>query len=137
MHDLPLRCMTRDVGQSIGESVGVVEMIDVNKDGVGWGKYLRVKVLVDLTKPLAKGRVLNLPEKKLWISFQYERLPCFCFRCGAIKHGEEGCPAKGERLQHGVGPFAQFGTWLRDGVMKPLGSMRGPATMRDTLVGER
>lgn len=48
MHDLPLGCMTRDVRKSIGESAGTVERIDVNNDGVGYDKFLRVKILVDL-----------------------------------------------------------------------------------------
>lgn len=48
MHDLPLGCMTRDVRKSIGESAGAVERIDVNNDGVGYDKFLRVKILVDL-----------------------------------------------------------------------------------------
>lgn len=47
--------MTREVGQSIGESVGEVARMDVNNDGVGWGKFLRVKVLVDLTNLWPEG----------------------------------------------------------------------------------
>lgn len=52
LQNLPLGCMTREVARSIGDSVGVVEQIDVNSEGVGWGKFLRIKTLIDLSKPL-------------------------------------------------------------------------------------
>jgi hypothetical protein len=40
MQNMPLACMRRDVGCNIGSMVGTVEHVDVNKDGMGWGKYL-------------------------------------------------------------------------------------------------
>lgn len=73
----------------------------MNSEEVGWGKSLRVKVVINLLKPLARGRMLNLQSKKVWISFQYERLPRFCFQCGVIKHGPEGCLRKTDKLIHG------------------------------------
>ena len=42
IHDMPLVCMTKKMGIRIGESIGKVEDIDVEGDGTGWGKYLRV-----------------------------------------------------------------------------------------------
>jgi hypothetical protein len=40
----------------IGNRVGVVEdVFDVGPDGEGWGKYLRVKVEVEVGKPLARA----------------------------------------------------------------------------------
>jgi hypothetical protein len=60
MHHLPLPCMNREVGLLIGNMVGSVEDIDVVVDGVGWGKYLRVKVEVDVGRPLARGRTIHL-----------------------------------------------------------------------------
>lgn len=114
-HILPFGCMTREVARSIGESVGMVERIDVNHEGQGWGKFLRVKTLIDLTKPLARGRMLHLPSKKVWISFEYERLPRLCFSRGTIKHSGGMCQRKEERMIHGEETIAQYGSWLRAG----------------------
>lgn len=36
MHTLPLGCMTRGLGQYIGESIGVVEKVDVNNIMKEW-----------------------------------------------------------------------------------------------------
>jgi hypothetical protein len=43
-----------------------------------------------LTKPLAKGRLLNVKGRQIWVSFQYERFPRLCFSCGVTKHGSGG-----------------------------------------------
>lgn len=63
MHNMPLACMNREAGCNIGSTVGTVEQVDVNSKGVGWGKYLRVKVMLDITKPLARGQLLKIKGK--------------------------------------------------------------------------
>jgi hypothetical protein len=60
MYDLLLACMSLEAGNQIGATVGKVEEVDVNDEGVGWGKYLQVKIMLDLTKPLSWGRMLRL-----------------------------------------------------------------------------
>lgn len=92
MINLPLACMGRDIGRKIGESVGTVETVDMDGDGIGWGKFLRVRIRLDLTKPLSRGRKLNIEGKVVWVTFQYERLLKFCFHCGILSHGRTGCP---------------------------------------------
>ena len=48
------------MGYQIGATVGTVEDVDTDEEGVGWGKFLRVRIRIDVTKPLARGRVINL-----------------------------------------------------------------------------
>jgi hypothetical protein len=36
-----------ETGRMLGSSVGKVEIIDTDANGVGWGESLRVKVLID------------------------------------------------------------------------------------------
>jgi hypothetical protein len=110
MFKLPLACMGRDMGYKLGSTVGVVEEVDTNEEGIGWGKYLRVRIRINITKPLARGRMLKLKERSYWISFQYEKLPKFCYHCGIIWHGAEGCKKQSE------GRFnrdkLEYGAWL-------------------------
>lgn len=75
LHNIPLSGMTSGIGEKIGRMIGEVVEVDVN-EGIGWGPYLRVQVAVNITKPL-----LTMNGSKVWISFLYERLPTFCFRC--------------------------------------------------------
>lgn len=79
MYKLPLACMGREVGQKLGSIVGVVEEVDTNEDEIGWGEYLHVRIHVNVTKPLSRGRMLKLKDKSKWIPFQYEKIPKFCF----------------------------------------------------------
>lgn len=90
MFHLPLVCLGKEVGKKIGATVRVVEEVDTNADGVGWGEYLSVKISIDLSKPLSKGRMLKLQGESTWIAFQYERLPKYCFQWGVIRHGRGG-----------------------------------------------
>ncbi|XP_059431635.1 uncharacterized protein At4g02000-like [Corylus avellana] len=111
MVNLPLACMNQTTGRRIGSTVGEVEMVDTEADGIGWGEFLRVKIVVDLAKPLARGRMLKVKGKSKWIAFQYERLPKLCFHCGIINHEKTGCPFK-SNLRHQETP-TEYGPWMR------------------------
>jgi hypothetical protein len=64
--------------------------VEMNEEGIGWVEFLRVRIKVDLSKLLARGRKLKLLGDLVWIAFQFERLPRFCFHCGVISHGMLG-----------------------------------------------
>ena len=42
MFYLPLACMNQKVGSQIGASVGVVEEVEMDEEGIGWGEFLQV-----------------------------------------------------------------------------------------------
>jgi hypothetical protein len=115
MYDLPLACMSKAMGFRIGASVGEVLEVDADDEGVGWGEYLRVRIVLDLTKPLSRGRRLKLRDRSIWITFKYEKIPRFCFNCGVIQHGSRGCVRPGGVRSVGEGRESQFGRWLRAG----------------------
>nr|POE50609.1 hypothetical protein CFP56_00069 [Quercus suber] len=56
IHNLPLKSRTRETGSAIGSTLGEVLEVDVADSGVQWGKYLRVRVRVDVTKKLVRGK---------------------------------------------------------------------------------
>jgi hypothetical protein len=110
MFELPLACMGREMGYKLGSTVGVVEEVDTNEEGIGWGKFLRVRLRINITKPLARGRMLRLKERSYWIPFQYEKIPKFCYQCGIIWHGMGGCKKKSEGRFNG--DKLEYGAWL-------------------------
>lgn len=83
--------MGREMGIKLGSLVGEVEDVDTNKEGEGWGEYLRVRIQVNVLKPFVRGRLLKLKENSSWIAFQYEKISTFCVQRGIIYHGELGC----------------------------------------------
>lgn len=68
------------------------EILEIEKDVLGFGKYRRVKVLLDITKPLRRNRRLKDKNgREFQVDFAYERLPFFCFACGVMVHAEKDC----------------------------------------------
>ena len=58
----------------------------VDKDG---GNFFRVRVVVDISLPLCRGRIITLPNgNKNWIKFKYEGLPSLCYWCGHLDHDD-------------------------------------------------
>ena len=50
--------------------------VDVPKSGVQWGKFLRVRVLINATKQLVRGKKITIEGgENRWVSFKFERLP--------------------------------------------------------------
>jgi hypothetical protein len=93
--------MNKEVGKKIGLSMGAVEGLDVGEEGVGWGCYLRIRVVLELGRPLARGIFLYLSGKDIWVHFKYKKLSKFCFSCGSITHGGGGCPSMSSKRLHG------------------------------------
>ncbi|KAF5462220.1 hypothetical protein F2P56_018246 [Juglans regia] len=110
IYNLPLGLMTKKWGECIGQSVGQVLDVDVDEDDIGWGKYLRVRIKLDLHKPITRGRIIMVHGKKIRLAFKYEKLPRFCFNCGWILHGNSGCSST-TAPDNSINP--QFGPWLR------------------------
>ncbi|KAI4981448.1 hypothetical protein ZWY2020_021940 [Hordeum vulgare] len=93
---LPLGSMDRDVGELIGNGVGEFMEVEVGDDDRAEGEYLKVKVRIDIKKPLMRGTMMQFGEKgkSEWCPFEYEYLPEFCYTCGIIGHEAKECSVK-------------------------------------------
>ena len=78
LHGLPVRRMNPEVANTLISSLGKIEQIsdgDTNADG---GQAMRIRVRLDVTKPLCRGRKAKLEKgRETLISFKYERSPIF------------------------------------------------------------
>ncbi|TXG60337.1 hypothetical protein EZV62_014910 [Acer yangbiense] len=52
IHNVPLICMTAEIGRFLGEMVDEVKEVDTRKSGDCVGKFIRVRVVVQVDKPL-------------------------------------------------------------------------------------
>ncbi|CAM0877970.1 unnamed protein product [Alopecurus aequalis] len=102
--------MTRRAADLIAVEVGEFVEVKLGSDGRAVGDCLKIKVRINIKKPLMRGMMMQFGEKGKWIwcSFTYEYLPDFCYRCGVIDHDNKECPVK-----LGKGEEPQFGPWLR------------------------
>jgi hypothetical protein len=60
---LPLGWMNRDTGMDIGDSVGEAVEVETEEDGTAVGEFLRIKVRINIKKPLMRGIAVNVGEK--------------------------------------------------------------------------
>ena len=113
VHDIPTKYLSREVAEKLCESVGVVNK-EVSLVEVDRGNIMRVRVKVDVTLPLCRGRVFKLGNgSKGWVSFKYERLPNICYWCGRLNHVDRDC----DRWIQSSGTLTkddqEFGPWMR------------------------
>lgn len=107
--DLPLGMMNEATGRKIGDKVGKTLEVDAEDDGSTIGRYLRIKVRLDVRKPLLRGVMMEDEEGgSFWCPFKYEFLPNFCYVCGLLGHTDKDCDDYGGRDEK-----QQFGEWLR------------------------
>ncbi|XP_028090831.1 uncharacterized protein LOC114291039 [Camellia sinensis] len=53
--NLPLILMNKEVGQIVGNSVGQFLDMDFEDGGIAWGRTMRIRVAIDVRKPLRWG----------------------------------------------------------------------------------
>ena len=86
---------------------------------VHWGMCMRVKVHLDVTKRLVKGKKITVEGGEYrWVNFKYERLPNFCYRCGLLNHALKYCPENGEENNRTEGEELQYGAWMRGDIIR-------------------
>lgn len=107
---LPLGMMNRDTAMAIGAEIGEFLEAETDEDGMAYGQYLRIKVRMEIAKPLMRGKMVQIGEegRLKWCPFEYEFLPVFCFTCGRIGHIDKGCSIKLKE-----GEIQQYGKWLK------------------------
>ncbi|GMN22624.1 hypothetical protein TIFTF001_051230, partial [Ficus carica] len=93
VYNLPFDGMTREIGEKIGNGIGKFLDVDTDRNGRCPGMFMRLRVQIDVSKPLRRGAMVQLGcnGAKVWTSFKYERVPDFCFGCGRIGHGRLEC----------------------------------------------
>ena len=91
VHDIPISYLNREVAEELCEAIGVVDRNSKDEE-VDGGSFIRVRVRVDISVPLCRGRLLSIEdEEELWVSFKYERLPNICYWCGCLDHSDRDC----------------------------------------------
>ncbi|KAK0608552.1 hypothetical protein LWI29_032271 [Acer saccharum] len=114
IHNIPIMCMNRRMARWLANQLGeVLELPSDSKEC--WGKFLRVKVRIDLSRPLERWLRLRLDNagKVVVVVLKYERLPEFCYACGKIGHALRDCHDDEARMNAMEGATASYGAWMR------------------------
>jgi hypothetical protein len=111
--DLPMDFMNRVYGEMIGDWIGKFVSVDVDEEGLAWGKDLRIRVSVKVDQPLLRGVWLKdddtaagtdqrTGKEQTWFDLKYEKVPHFCFDCGCLVHGAGVVKQKRRIFPNGV-----------------------------------
>ena len=116
--NVPAVGMIKEIGETIGRGFGTCLEVSADKAGRCSGSYMRIRVLIDVSKPLRRGARIRLGQNGdvVWVDARYERLPDFCFRCGRLGHGVRDCKER-KILGSDQSEVFQYGAWMRAGAL--------------------
>ena len=82
-----IKYMTIEAAKKICSVLGEVST-SIDPKLYDGGHFIRVKVSIDLSLPLCRGKLISFGEsgKQVWILFKYERLPNLCYWYGRLTH---------------------------------------------------
>lgn len=125
---LPLAYKTRHMGQFIGNQIGQHVLTYQSRRSDVYGSILRIRVAVDIEKPLRKSLRLVIEGFEVGVDLRYEKIPLTFFLYGTIRHLEEHCvlfPGKSDDdLSKPYGRWFQFDALGAD-YRKPKGTRFG------------
>ncbi|XP_050217263.1 uncharacterized protein LOC126668090 [Mercurialis annua] len=111
---LPFQYYHNHILKAIAKTIGNVIRIDYNTEAKERGKFARIAINLDLTKPLISTIVIDGRSQRV----EYEGLPIICFECGRYGHRETYCPYKN--------PIDAI---TGQGMTAPVNKNENPATM--------
>lgn len=106
--------MKKEVGEAIGALVGEVLEFVGDENGRAIGRCVRVKVLVEVSKPLLRWTSVNFGGESSRVILRYKKLANFCYICGQLDHLEKDCS-----LFH-PNALRYYGPWLRGNSHNPV-----------------
>lgn len=109
----PTGIHVRKIGNAISDCIASFKKVDMNSLSGGWKSFMRIRVVLDVTKPLKRRMKLKRVGRDWsWADFCYERLPNFCFICELLGHTDRFCQ---KIFEEGFTVVADkpYGAWLR------------------------
>lgn len=112
IYDLPPGYMFEAVGKQLGNFFGSFLEYDPKNNASLWREYMRIKVKIDIRKPLKrKKKITRRNGNDFIVHCKYERLGDLCFKCGMITHTERFCQKKFTANASSL--TNEWGAWLR------------------------
>ncbi|KAI8005848.1 hypothetical protein LOK49_LG07G00566 [Camellia lanceoleosa] len=110
VYGTPVAKLTRQNGEIIGRRIGNLIGVEALHDSLLLERsFLRLRVEVDVSKPLPRGFILQhhgSKDKESWVSYKYEKLSDFCYDYGRLGHESSSCTfvSREEGKNSGYGP---------------------------------
>ncbi|KAE8731494.1 Kinesin KP1 [Hibiscus syriacus] len=143
VHGLSLDQMSPKNAKKVGDQIGrVLEIEDpISSHGIRRG-FFRIRVVIDVSKPLPSGFWASRAGKSnIWVSFKYEHLADFCYKCGCVGHVDVHC-VKDTAMSIPDPSLPKYGPWMRANPsvssMKALAEMeKAPHKAKQVMASRR
>ena len=88
VYEIPIWFMNKEVAEGI--CWGISEVCSSENSKMEGCDFMRVRVNIDVSKPLSRGSKISLDDgKDMWVSFKYERLSNICHWCGYLTQSDK------------------------------------------------
>ncbi|KAK4394098.1 hypothetical protein Sango_1880600 [Sesamum angolense] len=103
------------MAKHIGNRIGRFLDIELPENGLVWSSALKLKVSLDVSKPLKRAlRLFSAQGNEKLVTLTYDRLPNFCYLCGCLGHIAKFCLKHYEDDFIDPGESLPCGPWLRE-----------------------
>ncbi|KAG8376362.1 hypothetical protein BUALT_Bualt09G0055200 [Buddleja alternifolia] len=111
---LPVGKGTDKLAEFIGNNIGIFKEGELEGPEQNWGILMRIRVSLNITKPLPRFMPLCSPEgEEIRVTFSYEKLANFCYFCGMLDHLSDYCGLRYKEDFVNPGKNTPFGPELR------------------------
>ncbi|XP_073130025.1 uncharacterized protein [Henckelia pumila] len=121
-HNVPIAFSQIGIMKKIGAQIGEVEEVDHGESSSLMGRFVRMRVRINIRKPLKQFLCVGVEDgEEVIIILSYERLSEFCYRCGVLGHSFRtyGEPAEENTVM-------RYGVWMRAQTVGSKGRSRSP-----------
>ncbi|TXG71386.1 hypothetical protein EZV62_006321 [Acer yangbiense] len=115
IYQVPLICSSKEIGRFLGEMIWEVIEVDGGMVGNCAGKFMRVRVRIDINRPLRRCLRVDIMGDgvETVMLLRYEKLPNICFICGRIEHTTNECLSEEQFPVVDGKKKLSFGAWMK------------------------
>ncbi|KAL0387439.1 UNVERIFIED_CONTAM: hypothetical protein Sradi_2625700 [Sesamum radiatum] len=124
--------MSEAMAKFIDNQLGRFVDVDLDRAGHVWGSSMRIRVSMEVSKPLRVLKLRTTLGDEQLLSFTYERLPNFCYLCGCLGYLSKFCELRFAEDFTDPGEATPFGPWMR--AIFPTGRNRPLALSRNMSI---
>lgn len=114
VNNLHILAMNKAIGEALGVSLGEVMEVRSETDGMSIGRCIRVRVRINVNKPLFQWTNMKIEGNLFKAIFRCEKLADYCYYCGRLDHMEKECKNMFPDVKR------YFGLWLRANDQHPI-----------------
>ncbi|XP_022558343.1 uncharacterized protein LOC111206213 [Brassica napus] len=94
IRNIPVNHYTAGAITALGDIIGRVDVVAFDPDKPQTNDYVRVRVFFDVSRPVRRSKVVNLPKGggSVTILYDFERIQKRCYHCQRLTNEKDKCP---------------------------------------------